>query len=153
MLLCTLLESELQVLAQQCAINIVHVVTRRVGCTIPALHLPKITQRCGSSHAYRRRFSFRPLRPYALRKTIWLRMTRISGLEKNQAPWHLRWFYGVMRKMFGKDLTPAKIQMRLPGLVWGGVAMEAALGRKRLVSLRYIQLGKVRAAARVGCPF
>ena len=55
--------------------------------------------------------------------------------------------------MFGKDLTPAKVQMRLPGLVWGGVAMEAALGRKRLVSLRYIQLGKVRAAARVCYPF
>jgi len=45
------------------------------------------------------------------------------------------------------------VQMRLPGLVWGGVAMEAALGRKRLVSLRYIQLGKVRATARIGCPF
>ena len=62
-------------------------------------------------------------------------------------------FYGVMRKMFGKDFTPAKIQMRLPGLVWGGIAMEAGLSRKRLVSLRYIQLGKIRAAARVGCPF
>jgi hypothetical protein len=52
-----------------------------------------------------------------------------------------------------KDFTPAKIQMRLPGLVWGGIAMEAGLGRKRLVSLRYIQLGRIRAAARVGCPF
>jgi len=51
-------------------------------------------------------------------------MARIGGLEKKQAPWHLRWFYGVMRKMFRKDLTPAKIQMRLPGLVWGGIAME-----------------------------
>ncbi len=80
-------------------------------------------------------------------------MARISGLEKEQAPWHLRWFYGMMRKMFGKDFTPAKIQMRLPGLVWGGIAMEAALSRKRLVSLRYMQPGKVRAAARVGCPF
>jgi hypothetical protein len=39
-------------------------------------------------------------------------MARISGLEKEQAPWHLRWFYGAMRKMFGKDLTPAKVQMR-----------------------------------------
>ena len=35
----------------------------------------------------------------------------------------------------------------------GGIAMETALGRKRLVSLRYIQLGKIRAASRVGCPF
>ena len=80
-------------------------------------------------------------------------MPRIHGLEKNQAPWHLRWFYGVMRKMFGKDLTLAKIQMRLPGLVWGGIAMEAALGRKRRVSLRHIQLARVRTAARIRCPF
>jgi hypothetical protein len=80
-------------------------------------------------------------------------MARISGLEKTRAPWHLRWFYSAMRKMFGKDLTPAKIQMRVPGLVWGGIAMEAALNRKRLVSLRYIQLGRVRTAARIGCPF
>ena len=80
-------------------------------------------------------------------------MNRISGIEKSQAPWHLRWFYSVMRKMFGKDLTPAKIQMRLPGLVWGGILMEIALGRKRRVSLRYIQLGKIRTAARIGCPF
>lgn len=80
-------------------------------------------------------------------------MARISGLEKRQAPWHLRWFYGVLRKMFGKDLTPVQLQMRLPGLVWGSIAMETGLGRKRRVSLRLIQLAKVRAAARVGCPF
>jgi hypothetical protein len=80
-------------------------------------------------------------------------MARVSGLEKKQAPWHLRWFYGVIGKMFGKDFTPAKIQMRLPSLVWGGIAMEAARGRKRLISLRHIQLGKTRVAARVGCPF
>jgi len=80
-------------------------------------------------------------------------MARVLGLEKSDAPWHLRWFYGVIRKMFGQDFTPAKIQMRLPGLFWGGMARQAGLGRKRLVSLRYIQLGKVRAANRVDCPF
>jgi hypothetical protein len=80
-------------------------------------------------------------------------MNRITGLEKKQAPWHLRWFYTAMRKMFGKDLTPAKMQMRLPGLVWGSIAMEAGLGRKRKVSLRFIQLAKVRTASRIGCPF
>ena len=80
-------------------------------------------------------------------------MTRITGLEKRQAAWHLRWFYRVMRKMFGKDLTPVKLQMRLPGLVWGTIAMEAGLGRKRRVSLRYVQLAKVRTATRIGCPF
>jgi len=80
-------------------------------------------------------------------------MARVKGLERKQAPWHLRWFYGVMGRMFGKELTPARIQMRVPGIVWGGIAMEAALSRKRLVSLRYFQLGRVRTAARIGCPF
>lgn len=78
---------------------------------------------------------------------------RIRGLEKNEAPWHLRWFYRVMRKMFGKDLTPAKIQMRVPTIFWGTIGMEAELSRKRRVSLRLAQLAKVRTAARVGCPF
>lgn len=80
-------------------------------------------------------------------------MNRIVGLEKSQAPWHLRWFYSVMKKMFGKPLTPVTQQMRLPGMVWGGIAMDAGLARKRKVSLRYVQIGKVRTAWRVGCPF
>jgi hypothetical protein len=80
-------------------------------------------------------------------------MPRIVGLEKKQAPWHLRWFYGTMRKMFGKEFTPTKIQAKVPGIVWGGILMEMALRKPRLVSLRYIQLAKVRTAARVGCPF
>jgi hypothetical protein len=46
-------------------------------------------------------------------------MARISGLEKKEAPWHVRWFYGVMRKMSGKDITPGKVQMRFPGLAPG----------------------------------
>jgi len=58
-----------------------------------------------------------------------------------------------MRKMFGKDLTPAKMQMRLPGLMWGSIAMEAGLSRKRRISFRYSQLAKVRTASLIGCPF
>ncbi len=80
-------------------------------------------------------------------------MPRLSTIERRQAPWHLRWFYSVMNRMFGKEFTPVKMQMRLPGLIWGGIAMEAGLGRKRRVSLRHIQLAKVRTAARVECPF
>ena len=80
-------------------------------------------------------------------------MARVTGLEQREAPWHLRWFYRVMRKMFGRELTPVTIQMKVPGLVWGSIGMEAGLAKKRRVSLRYIQLGKVRTAARIGCPF
>jgi hypothetical protein len=53
-------------------------------------------------------------------------MARISGLEKKQVPWRLRWFYRVMRKMFGKDLTPVKLQMGVPGIVWGTIGTEGA---------------------------
>ena len=35
----------------------------------------------------------------------------------------------------------------------GGEEVRAGLARKRGVSLRYIQLAKVRTAFRVGCPF
>jgi hypothetical protein len=58
-----------------------------------------------------------------------------------------------MQKMFGKPLTPVTIQMKVPGLIWGSIGMEAGLNRKRRVSLRYVQLGKVRTANRIGCPF
>ena len=72
-------------------------------------------------------------------------MNRISGLEKNQAPWHLRWFYTTMRKMFGKDLTPVKQQMRVPGLVWGSIAMEAGLAKaSRLFAFRAVGEGANR---------
>src|SRR5262249_48208184 len=58
-------------------------------------------------------------------------MARITGLEKSEGPGHLHWYYTMMRRMFGKDLTPAKIQMRRPGIVWCGVDMEGGLAKKR----------------------
>ena len=73
-------------------------------------------------------------------------MPRMVGLERREAPWHLRWFYSMMRKMFGKDLTPAKIQMKVPGIVWGAIGMEMALGRKRRVA---VGVDAVRLAVRV----
>ena len=80
-------------------------------------------------------------------------MPRMSPIERRQAPWHLRWFYRVLRKTFGKELTPVKLQARVPRVVWASILMEACLSGRRRVSLRYIQLAKVRAASRIGCPF
>jgi hypothetical protein len=80
-------------------------------------------------------------------------MTRLAPIERQNAPWHLRWFYRVMRKMFGKELTPVKLQARVPRVVWAMILFEGALSWRRRISLRYIQLAKVRVATRVGCPF
>jgi len=48
MLFSALLESQLEVLAQQCAINIPHIVAYRVNLRSLLLHESKITQ-CGAS--------------------------------------------------------------------------------------------------------
>ena len=80
-------------------------------------------------------------------------MTRFAPIERQNAPWHLRWFYRLMRKMFGKELSPVKLQARAPRVVWAAILFEGALSGRRRISLRYIQLAKVRVASRVGCPF
>jgi hypothetical protein len=80
-------------------------------------------------------------------------MARMSPIERRQVPWHLRWFFRATRKMFGKELTPARIQARVPRVVWAGILADGALSGRRKISLRYIQLAKVRTAGRVGCPF
>ena len=80
-------------------------------------------------------------------------MARIAGIERKQAPWHLRWFYTTLRRMFGKELTPVKIQARVARVVWASILMEGCLSGRRRVSLRHLQLAKIRVAARVGCPF
>ena len=74
-------------------------------------------------------------------------MTRLSGLEQKQAPWHLRWFYGVMRKMFGKELTPSK---DTDATSWAGLGQHWHGSRPgpqaaRLAALH--QLAKVRTAS------
>ena len=78
-------------------------------------------------------------------------MARVSGLEKKRAPWHLRWFYGVMRKMFGKDLTPAKVQMRLPvsygvELQWKPFSAENDLSRCAIFNSEKYALQRVLVA-------
>jgi len=112
----------------------------------------KITHRGGCSYTSAALTFGRP-RPNALGKTIWIRHGSRFRLGEKAGTVASALVLRRDAQNVRKRSTPAKVQMRLPGLVWGGVAMEAALGRKRLVSLRYIQLGKVRAAARIGCPF
>jgi hypothetical protein len=75
------------------------------------------------------------------------------GDRTQPGPWHLRWFYTVTRRMLGKELTPVKIQARVPHVVWAAILVEACLSGRRRVSLRYTQLARIRAASCVGCPF
>jgi len=39
---------------------------------------------------------------------------RIRGLEQREVRWTVRWFYTVMRRQFGKVLTPFTVMARRP---------------------------------------
>lgn len=80
-------------------------------------------------------------------------MARIAGIEEKQAPWLIRMVMGKVRKMMGKDLTPMKIQARVPRVFWVNFLTELLLGQRARVPLRLRTLIQIRTAARVGCPF
>ena len=80
-------------------------------------------------------------------------MARIRGIEEKKAPLLIRVVMGKVRKMMGKDLTPMKIQARVPRVFWVNFLTELLLGQKARIPLRLRTLIQIRTAARVGCPF
>ncbi len=80
-------------------------------------------------------------------------MTRIEGIDPQQAPFPMRQVFGKIRKMLGRDLTPQKIAARVPRVFWLGVLAEWLLGQKAAVPQRQRMLLTIRTATRVGCPF
>ena len=45
-------------------------------------------------------------------------MARIDGIDPKRAPFLMRQVFKRVRKMVGRDLTPQKIQARVPRLFW-----------------------------------
>ena len=80
-------------------------------------------------------------------------MPRIIGLEPRSTSFLMRQVFGRIRKILGKDLTPYKIQARVPRVFWVSIFTEMMLGEKARVSKRHRSIVQLRSAARVGCPF
>jgi hypothetical protein len=80
-------------------------------------------------------------------------MARITGLEPSETSVVMRLVFSRIRKVLGKDLTPYKIQARVPRVFWISIFTEMLLGQKAKVSRRYRSIVQLRTAARVGCPF
>ena len=80
-------------------------------------------------------------------------MARIAGVAEKKTPFLIRMVMGKVRKMMGKNLTPMKIQARVPRVFWVNFLTELLLGHKAKVPLRLRTLIQIRTAARVGCPF
>lgn len=80
-------------------------------------------------------------------------MARIEGVDPRQTSFAMRYVFGKIRKMLGRDLTPQKIGARVPRVFWVNVLAEWLLGQKAAVPQRQRMLLTLRTASRVGCPF
>ena len=78
---------------------------------------------------------------------------RVEGLTRKQAPWHLKWFYAVCKKVLGKEITPAGIKSKVPGVQWADILMDRALASAKRVEPRLVFIAKIRTASLIGCPF
>jgi hypothetical protein len=80
-------------------------------------------------------------------------MTRVEGIDPKQAPFFMRRVFARLHKALGRDLTPLKIEARVPRVFWVAILTDWLLGSKAKVPLRQRSLLLLRTAARVGCPF
>ncbi|HXX18752.1 MAG TPA: hypothetical protein VEJ46_05075 [Candidatus Acidoferrum sp.] len=80
-------------------------------------------------------------------------MARVEGIDPKKTSFLMRQVFARVRKILGKDLTPQKIQARVPRVFWANVILEILLGQKAKVSRRWRSIVQLRTAARVGCPF
>jgi hypothetical protein len=80
-------------------------------------------------------------------------VARVEGVDPNQTPFLMRQVFKKVRKLLGRDLTPQKIQARVPRVFWLSVLAEWLLGQKAKVPQRLRSLIMLRTAVRVGCPF
>ena len=78
---------------------------------------------------------------------------RVAGLEESEAPLLARPAYWVVRRMFGKVLTPIKVQARRPGIMWLGNLLGLAVEKSGKVERRVHALAQLRAAQVIECPF
>ena len=63
-------------------------------------------------------------------------MARIEGVDPKQTSLLMRQVFKKVRKMLGRDLTPQKIQARVPRVFWASVLTEWLLGQKAAALLR-----------------
>ncbi|MBI1738556.1 MAG: hypothetical protein HYR58_04840 [Acidobacteria bacterium] len=80
-------------------------------------------------------------------------MARIEGVDPNKTSFLMRQVFKKVRDLFGKNLTPQKIQARVPRVFWVSTITELLLGQKAKIPLRQRSIVQLRTAARVGCPF
>ena len=60
-------------------------------------------------------------------------MARLEGIDPKKASFPMRFVFGKVRRVFGKELTPQKISARVPRVFWLNIISELLLGQKAKV--------------------
>jgi hypothetical protein len=77
---------------------------------------------------------------------------RIQGIEPQRAGWLMKPIYALMKRQFGKVLTPYTVMAHRPGVALGFLIPSLALTRGK-VPLPLKLMVSLRAAQLIGCPF
>jgi alkylhydroperoxidase family enzyme len=78
---------------------------------------------------------------------------RIRPLERKEATFSARLMFSLVKRQFGKVLTPLRVQAHRPGIMWGFAAASAALEFSRGADRIVKRLVTIRTAQIVGCVF
>ncbi len=79
-------------------------------------------------------------------------MARLSGVEAG-GPALVRLLYRFVRRELGRVPRPLRVLGLRPRLLYGQAAMEMAHKEPAELEPALLQLARVRAAMRIGCPF
>jgi hypothetical protein len=84
-------------------------------------------------------------------------MARVPGADPSQQGlfqgFFTRIIYSMAKRKVGRVVMPVKIAAHHPKLLWGYGQMEQSLFSSRLVDAALKDLGQLRVATLVGCPF
>jgi hypothetical protein len=77
---------------------------------------------------------------------------RIQGIDPKRAGWLMKPIYALMKRQFGKVLTPYTVLAHRPAVALSALVSTIALARGK-VPARIKTIASLRAAQLVGCPF
>ena len=84
-------------------------------------------------------------------------MARIAGADPGKQGFlhglFTRILYGIVKRKLGKVVVPVQIVAHHGTLLWGYGQMEQSMASSKLMDVGLKDLGQLRVATLVGCPF
>ena len=80
-------------------------------------------------------------------------MSRIKGVEDNEAGFLTRQIFRAAARMRGSVPDPLRLMARSGGVMWAGAGFELGIGRAKSLDPGLKGLASLKAASMVGCLF